>query len=205
MKRPENDGGLMKGVVGCGKARYWPAFPLGGRYPSAHTGGDEGAMTGNFPGKLVLSLRQTDFQTLRAMKIGPLPCGGHASSAIPQGHWLHNPLVPRGVSLAPAALCPHAPSSVSFADTFPPRGRRGDFYYLFPFIRPRWWALPGRGRFVNRPYDTTVIGSFCRGASGRARLRGGGTGRRFPPPFCVLVSPFFARCFPFSSFVAGRL
>ena len=38
-------------------------------------------MTGNFPGKLVLSLRQTDFQTLRAVKIGPLPCGGHASSA----------------------------------------------------------------------------------------------------------------------------
>ena len=27
------------------------------------------------------SLRQTDFQTLRAMKIGPLPFGGHASSA----------------------------------------------------------------------------------------------------------------------------
>ncbi len=50
-------------------------------------------MTGSFPGKLVLSLRQTDFQTLRVMKIGPLPCGGHASSAIPQGHWLHNPLV----------------------------------------------------------------------------------------------------------------
>ena len=70
---------------------------------------DEGAMAGNFPGKLVLSLRQTDFQTLRAMKIGPLPCGGHASSAIPQGHWLHKPLVPRGVSLALAALCPHAP------------------------------------------------------------------------------------------------
>ena len=82
-------------------------------------------MTGNFPGKLVLSLRQTDFQTLRAVKIGPLPCGGHASSAIPQGHWLHKPLVPRGVSLALAALCPHAPSSVTACGraTFPPRGR----------------------------------------------------------------------------------
>ena len=66
--------------------------PRGGRYPSAHTGGNEGAMTGNFPGKLVLSLRQTDFQTLRAMKIGPLPCGGHASSA-PGGAVPARPLI----------------------------------------------------------------------------------------------------------------
>ena len=50
-------------------------------------------MTGNFPGKLVLSLRQTDFQTLRAVKTGPLPCCALAASAVPQGHWLHNPLV----------------------------------------------------------------------------------------------------------------
>ena len=37
-------------------------------------------------------------------KSGPLPCHSLASSAIPQGYWLHKPLVPRGVSLALAAL-----------------------------------------------------------------------------------------------------
>ena len=82
-------------------------------------------MTGIFPGKLVLSLRQTDFQTLRAVKIGPLLCGGHASSAIPQGHWLHKPLVPRGVSLAPAALRAQ-----------PPRGKAGTYLYaITPLFR----------------------------------------------------------------------
>ena len=32
-----------KGRVGAGPCRHFPAFPLGGRYPSAHTGGNEGA------------------------------------------------------------------------------------------------------------------------------------------------------------------
>ena len=68
-------------------------LPLVGKVARPQAVTDEGAMTGSFPKYLVLSLRQTDFQTLRAVKIGPLPCGGHAASAVPQGHWLHNPLV----------------------------------------------------------------------------------------------------------------
>ena len=53
-------------------------------------------MTGSFPKYLVLSLRQTDFQTLRAVKIGPLPCGGHASSAT-GGAVPARPLIPPSV------------------------------------------------------------------------------------------------------------
>ena len=68
-------------------------------------------MTGNFPGKLVLSLRQTDFQTLRAVKIGPLPCGGHASSAT-GGAVPARPLIRHG--LWPCHLPPEGKAGISF-------------------------------------------------------------------------------------------
>ena len=69
--------------------------PPGGRLRRAESSRPTGAgeRPGGGGGAFRSSVRQTDFQTLRAMKIGPLPCGGHASSAIPQGHWLHKPLV----------------------------------------------------------------------------------------------------------------
>ena len=70
--------------------------PLGGKVARPPAVTDEGAMTGSFPKYLVLSLRQTDFQTLRAVKIGPLPCGGHASSAT-GGAVPARPLIPPSV------------------------------------------------------------------------------------------------------------
>ena len=71
-------------------------LPLGGKVARPQAVTDEGAMTGSFPKYLVLSLRQTDFQTLRAVKIGPLPCGGHASSAT-GGAVPARPLIPPSV------------------------------------------------------------------------------------------------------------
>ena len=74
-----------------------PRLPLGGKVARPEKAvTDEGASTGSFPKNLVLSLRQTDFQTLRAVKIGPLPCGGHASSA-PGGAVPARPLIPPSV------------------------------------------------------------------------------------------------------------
>ena len=118
-----------------------------------------------------------------------------------------------------------------------PSGKSCAFGTIHFSIRPPWAIIvAGFGRFVNRPYDTPVIGSLCRGASRSARLRGGnhytrqvgcegvamlplpspwGEGkaifvtfshspgprrwgcRRFPPPFCVLVFPFFCPLFSF--------
>ena len=79
-------------------------LPPGGEGTPVRTlGGMRGRFLGKFPGKLVLSLRQTDFQTLRAMKIGPLPCGGHASSAT-GGAVPARPLIRHG--LRPCHLLP---------------------------------------------------------------------------------------------------
>ena len=92
-----------------------PRLPLGGKVArpvKAVT--DEGASTGNFPHNLVLSLRQTDFQTLRAVKIGPLPCGGHASSATGGAVPARSLLPPEGEGRAKFYL---------FAPAFPFGGR----------------------------------------------------------------------------------
>ena len=104
-------------------------------------------MTGNFPGKLVLSLRQTDFQTLRAVKIGLLPCGGHASSAMPQGHWLHQLLILRRVSLALLRPTPGGSS--------PPHPSRPDGpCHLLPKEKARALIVVGsRADRVVRPYE----------------------------------------------------
>ena len=90
----------------CSAERWWKTAPssapvceLGHLPPRGKAAAGRGrpALRGFAPagggGAFRSSLRQTDFQALRAMKIGPLPCGGHAFSAIPQGHWLHKPLV----------------------------------------------------------------------------------------------------------------
>ena len=106
-----------------------------------------------------------------------------------------------------------APSSVSFAATFPPGGRRGDFCYLLPLIRclvmgdtasgppgasaptvggrycfpstrPWRWPLPYRGRFVNRPYGGLSIPPIIHPAF-CAPPRIPKNGRRGPPVFLL--------------------
>ena len=119
-------------------------------------------MTGSFPKYLVPSLRQTDFQALRAVKIGPLSCGGHASSAIPQGHWLHNPLVSsRCVAGAGGAVParPLIPPSVR-TGVPSPQGEGGAVFVTAHYPPGLgWYRYLGGGRFVNRPYGVIVAAS----------------------------------------------
>ena len=93
-----------------------------GRYPPTHRKSLQ---------KVVLSLRQTDFQTLRAVKIGPLPCGGHASSAT-GGAVPARPLCVNHLGLG------RTESSSPTNKILPPQPRQ-----------------PANGRFMKRPYEKT--------------------------------------------------
>ena len=98
-------------------------------------------------GCLVLSLRQTDFQTLRAVKIGPLPCGGHASSATggavparPYGGWGAAFISPDGADYSPRVGGTHSAS-----DT--PRGTSG-LWSQCPWGSPALRMVVVAGRHV---------------------------------------------------------
>ena len=98
-------------------------------------------------GCLVLSLRQTDFQTLRAVEIGPLPCGGHASSATggavparPYGGWGAAFISPDGADYSPRVGGTHSAS-----DT--PRGTSG-LWSQCPWGSPALRMVVVAGRHV---------------------------------------------------------
>ena len=102
------------------------------------------AMTGNFPGKLVLSLRQTDFQSVGAGRCSALfssivrVSGGakpRPYTRLPLPFTIHPPLA--GIMAVLRAAGSSAPTVVTVAVCHP-SGLGG---YRYP-----------HGRFVNRPY-----------------------------------------------------